>query len=307
MVSQQFERDFFLPFVMGGRQILTRKFSVTVRDITLAEALGGAEGDNLSLSGLPVHCAGSLICNIPDPGWRTHTVHDDRITCVLSRDTWHYLSLAGNFDGFMANRYSEKSRESFEREEARLTVRCGGELRLREFRDAAGGMGDFLKAVARIHAVCATPPPGLLEQDRRRPARDGRGYVLFAADEPVAYLRLGRLDDTLCYAGAGERDDYRSVSAGTVLHLKVIRRLFEDGECRYLDFRPGESEVKRQFANGALRSAVLLNLRPTLLNRAWLAAFAANRRSAASRAGGLATATTESGQLALRGALSGTG
>lgn len=307
MVPQQFERDFSLPFVMGGRHILTRKFSVTVRDITLAEALGGADEDSFSLSGLPAHCAGSLLCNIPDPGLRTRTVHDDRIACVLSRDTWHYLSLAGSFDGFMDNRYSVKSRESFEREEARLTVRCGGELRLREFRDAAGGTGDFFKAVERIHAVCAAPPPAHPGQDRRRPARDGRGYVLFAAGEPVAYLRLGRLDDTLWYVGAGERGDYRSVSAGTLLHLQVIRRLFEDGECRYLDFRPGDSEVKRQFANGALRSAVILNLRPTLLNRVWLTAFAANRRSAASRVGGLAAATAESGQLALRGALSGTG
>lgn len=299
MVSEQFERNFSLPLVMRGRQVLTRKFSVTVRDITLAEALGGADEGSFSLSGLPAHCMGSLLCNIPDPGWRTHTVHDDRIACVLSRDTWHYLSLAGSFEGFMANRYSAKSRESFEREEARLTVRCGGELRLREFRDAAGGAGDFLKAVARIHAMCAAPPPpGLSGQDRRRPARDGRGYVLFAADEPVAYLRLGRLDDTLCYAGAGERDDYRSVSAGTVLHLQVIRRLFEDGECRYLDFRPGDSEVKRQFANGALRSAVLLNLRPTLLNRAWLAAFVASRRVAATRSG----IGSVPGRLALRGA-----
>ena len=299
MVSQQFERDFSLPLVLGGRHILTRRFSVRVRDITLAEALGGADDDGLSLSGLPAHCAGSLLCNVPDPGWRTHRVHDDRVTCVLSRDTWHYLSLAGSFEGFMVHRYSEKSRESFEREEARLTVRCGGELRLREFRDAAGGAGDFLKAVARIHAMCAAPlPPGLSGQDRRRPARDGRGYVLFAADEPVAYLRLGRLDDTLWYAGAGERDDYRSVSAGTVLHLQVIRRLFEDGECRYLDFRPGDSEVKRQFANGALRSAVLLNLRPTLLNRAWLAAFVASRRVAATRS----SLGPVPGRLALRGA-----
>ncbi|NML26417.1 GNAT family N-acetyltransferase [Zoogloea dura] len=306
MVPQQFERIFSLPFVLGGRQVLAKKLPLTVREITLAEALGGADGDILSLSAVPAPCAGSLLCNIPDPGWRTHTVYDDRVACVLSRDTWHYLSLAGSFDGFMANRYSEKSRESFEREEGRLMARCGGELVLREYRDAAGATADFVRAVERIRAVCATPPPALPEKDRRRPARDGRGYVLFAADEPVAYLRLGRLDDILWYLGAGERDDYRSRSAGSLLHLQVIRRLFQDGECRYLDFRPGDSEVKRQFANGALRSAVLLNLRPTLLNRAWLAAFVANRRAAVPRGGSLA-ALAESGQLALRGALSGTG
>ncbi|KAB2970733.1 GNAT family N-acetyltransferase [Zoogloea sp.] len=303
MVLQQFERVFSLPFMLGGRQVLAKKMSLAVREVSLAEALGGADGDILSLATVPAHCAGSLLCNIPDPGWRTHTVYDDRVACVLSRDTWHYLSLAGSFDGFMANRYSEKSRESFEREEIRLTARCGGTLALREYRDAAGGTADFLKAVERIRAVCAAPPPALPGKERRRPARDGRGYVLFAADEPVAYLRLGRLGDILWYAGAGERDDYRSVSAGTLLHLQVIRRLFQDGECRYLDFRPGDSEIKRQFANGALRSAVLLNLRPTLLNRAWLAAFAANRRAAAPRAG----VGAAPGQLALRGALSGTG
>lgn len=307
MLSQQFERVFSLPFVLGGRQILTKKLSVAVTEITLAQALGGADAHVPVLADVPPHCAGSLLCNIPDQGWRTHTLYDDRVVCVLSRDTWHYLSLAGSFDSFMANRYSEKSRESFEREEARLTARCGGELVLREYRDAAGTTEDFLQAVERVRAVCAAPAPVFPGKDRRRPARDGRGYVLFAAGEPVAYLRLGCLGDVLWYHGAGERDDYRSSSAGSLLHLKVIRRLFQDGECRYLDFRPGDSEVKRQFANGALRSAVLLSLRPTLINRAWLAAFAANRRSVAPRGGSLAATMAESGQLALRGALSGTG
>lgn len=307
MVSQQFERVFSLPFVLGGRQVFSKKLSVTVTEITLAQALGGADAYVPALANVPAHCAGSLLCNIPDPGWRTHTVYDDRVACVLSRDTWHYLSLAGSFDSFMANRYSEKSRESFEREEARLTARCGGQLELREYRDAAGETEDFLRAVERVRAVCAAPVPVFHGKDRRRPARDGRGYVLFAAGVPVAYMRLGCLGDVLWYQGAAERDDYRSGSAGSLLHLSVIRRLFEDGECRYLDFRPGDSEVKRQFANGALRSAVVLNLRPTFLNRAWLAAFAANRRPVASRSGSAPAAVIESGQLALRGALAGTG
>ena len=40
-----------------------------------------------------------------------------------------------------------------------------------------------------------------------------------------------------------------------------------------MDFRPGECEVKRQFANGALRGAAVLSLRRTLRNRLLLGLY----------------------------------
>ena len=52
-----------------------------------------------------------------------------------------------------------------------------------------------------------------------------------------------------------------------MLHLQAIRRVFGEPGFHYMDFRPGECEVKRQFANGALRGAAVLSLRRTLRNR----------------------------------------
>ena len=75
----------------------------------------------------------------------------------------------------------------------------------------------------------------------------------------------------------------RQWSAGAIVHLQAIRRLFADPGNRYVDFRPGDCEVKRQFANGALRSAVVLNLRRTLRNRLILAAYSLTRQLSAGR------------------------
>ena len=57
------------------------------------------------------------------------------------------------------------------------------------------------------------------------------------------------------------------MQAEILLTLKLQQRLFADPRNRYLDFRPGDCEVKRQFANGALRGAAVLSLRRTLRNR----------------------------------------
>ena len=92
--------------------------------------------------------------------------------------------------------------------------------------------------------------------------------VLFAKGAPVAFTcACARVGDTLQYLGGGERDDFRQWSAGTILHLAALRLLFADGCFRLLDFRPGESEVKRQFANGSLRAATVLQLKRTLFHR----------------------------------------
>lgn len=293
MSSPQSERLFALPFLVIGKRLFSVRVPLAVHDLSLADALAGRE--EVGLESLPAGKAGCVLCHVPDPGWRTYAVHDDRVACVLARDTWHYLSLAGSYEDFLANRYSPKSRESFARDEARLADLCGGAVDLREYR-GPDALPEFHRLVELIAG--AGRPSQSVSADRRRPAAETRGYVLFAADQPVAWLRLQMAGDTCLYGGAEVREDGQGEVLATILHLQVIRRLFAEKGCRYLDYRPGDSETKRQFANGVLRCAVLLNLRPTLFNRVLLRGLAGARRRASSARRSAAGAGI--GTLALR-------
>lgn len=273
MSSPQSERLFALPFCLFGKRLFSVRLPLVIHDLSLTDALAGRE--DADLESLPARKAGRVLCHVPDPGWRTYTVYADKVVCVLVRDTWHYLSLAGTYEDFLANRYSAKSRESFARDEARLAERCGGALDLREYRGPEA-LAEFQCLAAQVEGSQSAREG--LSSDRRRPTTETRGYVLFAADQPVAWLRLQVAGDTCLYGGAGEREDCRGDAVATILHLQVIRRLIAEPACRYLDFRPGGSEIKRQFANGVLRCAVLLYLRPTLFNRVLLRGLAGERR-----------------------------
>ena len=105
------------------------------------------------------------------------------------------------------------------------------------------------------------------------------GFVLFAKGVPAAYLCLEANGEALQYACAGERPDYRQWSAGSIVHLQAFQRLFADVRYRFVDFRPGDNEVKRQFANGSLRSAVVLQVPRTLRNRVLLGLHAMLQRA----------------------------
>lgn len=275
MSSLSSERLLALPFCVLGKRLFSVRLPLAVHDLSLVDALTGRE--HAPLQTLPARSAGRVLCHVPDPGWRTYTVYDDRVTCVLVRDSWHYLSLAGSYEDFLASRYSIKSRESFARDEARFAERCGGALDLREYRGPAA-LPEFRRLVGLVEE--GRPTHADQAAERRRPTAETRGYVLFAADQPVAWMRLQVVGDVCLYGGAGEAEAFRGDVLATILHLQVIRRLFADQSCRYLDYRPGDGELKRQFANGVLRSAVLVDLRPSLFNRLLLRGLAGERRRA---------------------------
>ena len=109
--------------------------------------------------------------------------------------------------------------------------------------------------------------PGVVATTVSAVWRARRLQVVLPDGEPVAALALEAQGEVLHYLCSVEHDDFRQWSAGTVLHLQAIRRVFAEPGLRYLDFRPGECEVKRQFANGALRGATVLCLRRTLRHR----------------------------------------
>ncbi len=257
-MNAQVEIEHHLSCGLGRRVLFSVARRVAVRELSLSDVLAGrgsaepAAGELAGRDGVLVRC-------MPDRGARTLTLAADRLQYVVAREHWHYLAMAGSFEQYLADRFSEKTRVSFARDEGRF-VETFGRLDLREYRSP-----DELERFALVAAQVAD---GAGRAPGACAVRSGDdGFALFADGAPVAFLHLRAVGDTVRYCGAGESEAFRQWSAGSVLHVAVLRQLFGDGRFRYLDFLPGDGEIKRQFANGALRCSDILYLRPTLGNR----------------------------------------
>lgn len=268
-------RRLTLPIVLRGKRLFAVSLNLAVHQTGLADVLAGRARD-LVAQPLPAGLDGQLLCGVVDQGWRTYSVLDDRLAYVVRRDVWHYLAWPGSYESFLEGRYSAKTRESFARDEQRFAESFGvdGALDVRVYRSPVE-IDTFLQLVQPIRSIQV--PVAML----RSAAEAGRlhGLVLFARGAPAAFVCLQAQGDTLQYVGAGEHADFRQWSAGTLIHLAAFRRLFADERFRFVDFRPGENEVKRQFSNGSLRSAVVLQLQRTLYNRLVLSTSALQVKS----------------------------
>lgn len=267
-MNQLPDRIFHLPIIWRGKRLFSARLRLAVREAALPDVLAGEAAQALATLPVPAGADGLLLRCVVDPGWRTRSLRDDSVAFVLSRDVWHYLAWTGRYEDFLEGRYSAKTRESYARDEARLLERCGQALDLREYRDP-GQVDAFAAELGRLRgrgAFIGRPvePVALKAMAQRGQLR---AFALFVDGEPVAALALEAAGEALHYLCAVEHDDFRQWSVGTVLHLQAIRRVFAEPGFRYLDFRPGECEVKRQFANGALRGATVLCLRRNLRHR----------------------------------------
>ncbi len=103
-------------------------------------------------------------------------------------------------------------------------------------------------------------------------AADGvRAWLLFLGGKPVAYLWCGADGDDLRYDHVGHDPAFSALSPGSVLLGEALGDLFDD-RFRRFDFTEGEGRHKSSLASGAVACRDLLLLRPTLVNRAAVAA-----------------------------------
>ena len=99
-----------------------------------------------------------------------------------------------------------------------------------------------------------------------------RAWLLRLADEPVAFLCCTADGDTLRYDHVGHDPAHAHLSPGAVLQADALADLFADRFARF-DFTEGEGQHKRQLATGDVACVDLLLLRPTVANRAAVAAL----------------------------------
>ena len=95
---------------------------------------------------------------------------------------------------------------------------------------------------------------------------DARGYVLFHAGKPVAFLFCPARGGNLLYEHVGYDPEYQRRSPGSVLQALALESLFAEGRFRTFDFTEGDGDHKRFFANRSVECADLFYFRKTLRN-----------------------------------------
>lgn len=193
-----------------------------------------------------------------------------------------YIAMEGGFEEYMAG-FSARTRATLRRKQRKLEEASGGALDLREYRTPAEIAAFFAAALPlsertyQARLLDAGLPKDVTARDEAAAlaARDRvRGFILFLAGEAIAYLYLPVEGETLVYAYLGHDPAHAALSPGTVLQLAALERLFGEKRFRYFDFTEGDGQHKTLFGTGGVACASFVLLRPTLANRALLAALA---------------------------------
>lgn len=120
------------------------------------------------------------------------------------------------------------------------------------------GLPEDAASMAHLHALAAA---------------DGlRAWLLLIGGRPAAYLCCTAQGTALRYDHVGHDPALNALSPGSVLQGAAMKALFDDRFARF-DFTEGEGQHKRLFSTGGVACVDLLLLRPTLANRATVAAL----------------------------------
>ncbi len=269
-----------LHFQFGELRLFAVRSRVAVHDTALGRALTALEDNAPEDSGPPTDwpegVRGVLVRSqvLRDEPPRISRV-EGRIRYVASRYERYFVDLAGTYDEYLAQ-FSAKSRSTLRRKGRKLEKASGGALDWRSYRtpEEISEFHRIARDVSRKtyqeRLLDAGLPASTEFRDRMlADAADGRarGWLLFIADEPVAYLYCPLRADVLVYAHLGYDPAFAKLSPGTVLQLKVLEAAFDDEQCGYFDFTQGGGEHKRYFSTGSVRCADVFYFEPSLRNR----------------------------------------
>lgn len=229
---------------------------------------------------LPSAADGYLVTSMPEamlPGVAGHGL----VTRVRQRYTRYHVDLAAGEAAWRAG-LSGQTRSMLKRKAKRLAQRSGGALDVRHYATPAAldAFHPLARAVSertyQERLLDAGLPTGTgWARVRGLAAQDGvRAWLLFLDGAPIAYLCGTAAGGALRYDFVGHDPAFGDLSPGTVLMEAALVSLFGD-KFRRFDFTEGEGQHKRSLASGGTACADVLMLRPTLANRAALAALGA--------------------------------
>ena len=194
----------------------------------------------------------------------------------------HYIAMEGkSFDDWWQG-FSSKTRSTLSRKARRLADQFEGGFSVRSYRTAdevaefmavAGALSGRTYQARLMQAGLPTDAADVAEAVAAAAADEVRAFLLYAGGRPIAYLYLPVERGVLVYAHLGYDPDFADLSPGTVLHVEAMRLLYGEGGFRAFDFTEGDGAHKAQFGRASVACVDVLLLRPTLRNRATLAAM----------------------------------
>ncbi|WP_338466882.1 GNAT family N-acetyltransferase [Novosphingobium sp. ZN18A2] len=200
-----------------------------------------------------------------------------------------YIDMAGTYEGYLG-RFSSRARSTLNRKRRKIQDLGGGTLDVREYR-TPDELDQFLVDAmplsrktyqARLLDAGLPEDEAFVDEMRALAGADRlRAYLLFLNDAPVSYLFLPVIDNVVTYAFLGYDPDRANLSAGTVLQMEALRRLFAEERYTYFDFTEGEGAHKQLFGTDFVDACSFFLLKRTLSSRLLLGALAVFDRSVA--------------------------
>jgi hypothetical protein len=184
------------------------------------------------------------------------------------------LSLEGSFEDYL-KRFSAKTRSTLTRKLRRFADFSGEKIHWRAF-GSREEMADFRILARQVSGKTYQERllhEGLPEDDNfwQRVAdladrNSARGYILFHAQRPIAYLFCPAEDGFLLYRYLGYDPEFRRWSPGTVLLCLALESLFAEQAFRAFDFFEGGGDYKRLFSTESTQCADVYFFRRTPRN-----------------------------------------
>lgn len=261
-----------LRFQIGARTLASIQRQLVRVPLSLDEALAGQLPQ---LPPLDRAAHGYQITSLPEDRRDAMALAGGgMIAFVRQRYTRHYVDLTISHDAWL-QAMSSNTRTGLRRKARKVAAVSGGHLDVRSFR-TPDEMTIFHDAARRISLRTyqerllgggLPDDPNFLD-DMYLKAAVGmvRGWLLYIAGEPAAYLYCPIYAGVARYEYVGHDPAFSDLSPGGVLQMEAMRDLFDAGLRRF-DFTEGDGQHKRQFATHGVSCIDMLLLRASLANR----------------------------------------
>ncbi len=184
------------------------------------------------------------------------------------------VTVQGTFEVYLG-KFSAKSRKRLSHQIRAFAEYSGGTIDWREFR-STGEIVEFYRLAREILEKSWKGLAGeefvTLHDAFRQQMLDlaqgsaALGYILFHAQQPVAYAFCAAQGEILFYVDIGYNAQFQEWSPGTVLLYLILEKLFAEQRFRVFDFCPGEGWYKEFFSNRCTPCASVFYFRRSARN-----------------------------------------
>lgn len=271
-------RNIKLPFWLGEIRLFQKSFLLQASNVDFIYF----EKDNPEYTMPPEFLGntdGVMLYSVPIEENHKTLWNDKHHINYISQSYWrYYTDLSLDYDEYF-NQFSSKTRSTLRRKMRKFEKECGGSIdcRLYQTSDEIEEFYPLARSVSKETYQEKLLDAGLPVDDgfigdMRRHAKNGtaRAFILFKDGKPVAYLYLPIFDGTVVYAYVGYLPEVGRLSAGTVLFLKALERLFDDSAAKVFDFTEGQSDQKELFSTHKVYCANIYKLNRNFSNSFWL-------------------------------------